>query len=387
MGLALMAFVWTGVASFDARAASCLSISGSTSPVPLGSTLQFSAQCCSAAPALSSGAAWLLGGAILVLGLLALGRFGRRAAQQNLLLLVLLALFEVLALAERPVSAQSCGGPFQWTAQSGSQQFTGTGPTFSFTPTATGTFVVTLQDASETATSTVSVFSCGPSSNAGEISCFWFGQGTATGQGCSSFKTFCGYCGTESGSNNGGPCPTGITDLVSNTGTPHFVAFPSGTFGQGVYCGMCVEVTYQGKSVVATVVDECATCASSAHLDLSLSAAVALGLGQNGTTGDATNGVTWKAVDCPVTGNILAVFNNGFAGQIYFQNVVFPVTSVTAGGHVGTQSLGFWNFGTSVAGQTVTLTDSQGHTVTGTIPASSGGSIGVQFPSVAACMP
>jgi hypothetical protein len=29
----------------------------------------------------------------------------------------------------------------------------------------------------------------------------------------------------------------------------------------------------------------------------------------------------------------------------------------------------------------VTLTDSQGHVVTGTIPSSSGGSIGVQFPS------
>jgi hypothetical protein len=159
-----MAFAWTGFASFDARAASCLSISGSTSPVPLGATLQFSAQCCAATPALSSATAWALGGATLVLGLLATGRVGRKAARHNLFLLVL---FELLALQERPVSAQSCGGPFHWTAQSGPQQFTGTGPTFSFTPTSAGTFVVTLQDATETATATVSVLAnalCGATS-------------------------------------------------------------------------------------------------------------------------------------------------------------------------------------------------------------------------------
>jgi expansin (peptidoglycan-binding protein) len=167
---------------------------------------------------------------------------------------------------------------------------------------------------------------------------------------------------------------------VPNIGTPYFAAFPVGSFGQGKYCGMCVEVTYQAKTITATIVDECGTCGSAGHIDLSLGAAVALGLGQGGTTGDATNGVTWKAVDCPVTGDIVAEYNNGYAGQIYFQNVTFPVAAATAGGHTATQSFGYWDFGASVAGKSVTLTDTVGHVVTGTIPGSSGGSVGVQFP-------
>jgi hypothetical protein len=143
---------------------------------------------------------------------------------------------------------------------------------------------------------------------------------------------------------------------------------------------MCVQVSWKGKSVIATIVDECGTCTNSSHIDLSLETAVALGLGQNGQTGDATSGVTWQAVDCPVAGDIVAVFNNGYPGQIYFQNVVFPVAAATAGGHTGTQAFGYWDFGTSVAGQSVTLTDTLGHVVMGTIPGSSGGSTGVQFP-------
>jgi hypothetical protein len=222
-------------------------------------------------------------------------------------------------------------------------------------------------------------WTAGPSSTSGELTCYYFSQGTATGGGCPSFKTFCGYCGTESGSKNTQICPSSITNTVSNIGTPHFAAFPINTFGQGKYCGMCVEVTWQGKTITATVVDECATCPTNNHIDLSLSAATALGLGQNGATGDPTSGVTWKAVDCPITSNIVAVYN-GSSRQIYFQNVVFPVASAVAGGHQGTQMFGFWDFTTNVAGQSVTLTDTVGHVVTGTIPGSSGGSIGVQFP-------
>jgi hypothetical protein len=136
----------------------------------------------------------------------------------------------------------------------------------------------------------------------------------------------------------------------------------------------------QSKSIRATIVDECATCPTNGHIDLSLTAAVALGLGQGTATGDATSGVTWKAVDCPATGDIVGVYNNTYSGQIYFQNVVFPVAKATAGGHTGTQAFGYWDFGTSVAGQSVTLTDTLGHVVTGTIPSASGGSVGAQFP-------
>jgi hypothetical protein len=94
--------------------------------------------------------------------------------------------------------------------------------------------------------------------------------------------------------------------------------------------------------------------------------------------------VTWKAVDCPVAGNIVAEYNNGYSGQIYFQNVTFPVASAVAGGHTATQMFGYWDFGTAVAGQSVVLKDTIGHQVTGTIPNSNGGSVGVQFPQT--CM-
>jgi hypothetical protein len=57
------------------------------------------------------------------------------------------------------------------------------------------------------------------------------------------------------------------------------------------------------------------------------------------------------------------------------------VAAATAGGHTGTQSYGYWDFGAQVAGKSVTLTDTLGHVVTGTIPAASGGSVGAQFPA------
>jgi hypothetical protein len=221
----------------------------------------------------------------------------------------------------------------------------------------------------------------GPASGngGGELTCYWFGQGTTQGGGCSSYKTFCGYCGTESGG-GGGTCPSGIKDSVSNIATPYFAAFPSGAFGQGKYCGMCVDVSYGGKTITATIVDECATCGDSGgHIDLGLSAAVALGIGQGGAPGNPKSGVTWTSVACPVTGDIVAVFNS--SSQIYFENVAFPVASANAGGSAGNQSTGFWSFGSVVAGKAVTLTDTLGHTIHGTIPTTSGGSIGAQFPA------
>ena len=133
----------------------------------------------------------------------------------------------------------------------------------------------------------------GPGTSNGELTCYWFSQGTATGGGCPSYKTYCGYCGTQSGSGSG-TCPSAIMNTVPNTATPYFVAFPSGSFAQGRYCGMCVNVSWMGKSIIATVVDACATCPSAQHIDLDLSAAVALGIGQGSTTGHPTSGVTWR---------------------------------------------------------------------------------------------
>jgi hypothetical protein len=219
----------------------------------------------------------------------------------------------------------------------------------------------------------------GPSSaktGAGELTCYTFAMGTAND------KTFCGYNGSETNSTaTGGACDLGKADTVPNVANPaYFAAFPVGTFAQGQYCGMCLNLSYGGKSIVATVVDECATCPTSGHIDLNATAALALGVGSGGATGDATSGVTWTSVSCPVTGDIVAVLNGGSSSQIYFQNVVFPVASAKAsGGASATQSTGFWNFGSNVAGQTITLTDTLGHTTSGVVPGGGGTMAGAQF--------
>ena len=144
---------------------------------------------------------------------------------------------------------------------------------------------------------------------------------------------------------------------------------------------MCVDVTWMGKTVTATIVDECATCPTAGHIDLSETTASALGLGQGSNVGDATSGVTWKAVDCPVTGKHRQCSTpTTVQGRSRAKNVSSLVAKAVAGGHTASQSYGYWDFGASVGGQSVTLTDTVGHVVTGTIPGSSGGSVGAQFP-------
>jgi hypothetical protein len=219
----------------------------------------------------------------------------------------------------------------------------------------------------------------------GELTCYWFGQGTSTAR--SSYKTGCGYVGTESGNaNGGGSCgQTSFTDSVTNIANPtFFAAYKDSSPTDPMNCGLCVEISYGGHTITATVVDDCATCDDSEHLDLSMSAANALGLTQS--NGNPHSGVSWKSVSCPVKGDIVASYNldsnsgQPVPSQVYFQNVVFPVASASSGAHSASFSHGFWDFGTAMPGQPVTLTDAVGHTTTGTIPANAnGGSIGTQF--------
>ncbi len=233
-------------------------------------------------------------------------------------------------------------------------------------------------------------WSQGPSATNGATTCYWFGQGTAKPNddyACKgNYKTYCGYCGTETGSK---PASTGqnwcpindIADAVPNISTTHFVAMPSNPLGQGKNCGACVEVTYQGVSIIATVIDECPSCASDQDLDLNLSAAKALGM--NELMGKIDNGVHWRIVACPTTTPIMVNFNGNSAStylsQVYFENLEFPIASATSGSNKATLNGGFWDFGKDMKGQTVTLTDVMGHTVTGTVPSSGAGSLGVQF--------
>jgi hypothetical protein len=224
-----------------------------------------------------------------------------------------------------------------------------------------------------------------PSTSNGELTCYWFSQGTPNNfEECPSmYKTYCGYCGSETGKRDQTspyPCAIGeIQNTVEHMSTPHFAAFPQNSFENGKLCGMCVEVSYMGKSIVATVVDACGSCSSAGHIDLSLSAAEALGMVE--WDGNPKSGVRWKAVGCPVSDDIYVTYNGGYRGQAYFQNVAFPIATATVDGQSGTINTGFWSFQGEVGGKVVTLTDTMGHSVQGTMPTSeSGGSLGVQFP-------
>jgi hypothetical protein len=148
---------------------------------------------------------------------------------------------------------------------------------------------------------------------------------------------------------------------------------------------MCVNVTYAGKTLMATVVDECPSSSNnlcsvgSNHLDLSANLARALGFGVGSVVGDPT-GVSWAAVACPITsngGNIVEVFN-GSSTQVYFQNVVWPVKSVSVNGAAASQPNGYWQLPSGSG--SISLTDIYNHTVTGTLPGTNNGSLGVQFP-------
>lgn len=202
--------------------------------------------------------------------------------------------------------------------------------------------------------------------------------------GTTYYKTACAYYGTELtnisvGSSNGN------VDSVLNAVNPnYFAAIPN--FGQGANCGLCVQITYGGKSIIATVVDNY-SIALTGHLNLSVAAFAAL-VGTN-SGDDIKSGVTWKSVLCPATGNIICHFNGTYSGQLYFENAVLPIASasvvVNGTTHTGTLSNGFWDFGVTIPGNTIcTLTDIEGRSVNGTIPASdnngAGASIGVQFP-------
>lgn len=224
-----------------------------------------------------------------------------------------------------------------------------------------------------------------PSSKDGQLTCYWFGQGTPKNSpDCpSKFKTYCGYCGTETGkpdSSSPYPCAIGqVSDGVEHMPTQHFAAFPQGFFESGKLCGMCVDVTYERKTITATIIDACGSCSNAGHLDLSLSAAEALGMVE--WDGSPDTGVSWKVVPCPVSDDIYVRYNGGVLSQAYFQNLAFPIASAKVDGQAGTINTGFWMFQGDVGGKKVTLTDTVGHTIEGTMPSSSeGGSLGVQFP-------
>jgi hypothetical protein len=199
----------------------------------------------------------------------------------------------------------------------------------------------------------------------GSYTTYWFGQGT--GMDGDGYRTACGYFGHEPSSGDG------TTDTVENIANPqYFAAIPSNSpmdFNSAKYCGACVEASLNGKSVVATIVDACPTaggqngpCASNpnGHLDLSLPAANFLGFG----TGYPQD-TTWKFVPCPVTGNVVVRIKPGNPDQVYIENELLPIATVRMNNANATRLFyGAWQLPGQASGQTLTLTDISGRTIT-----------------------
>ena len=187
--------------------------------------------------------------------------------------------------------------------------------------------------------------------------------------------TACGY----TGSNNN------ITNIAV---AANYAAIPgnsSSDFNTSNRCGACVQI----NSTIITIVDECPYDGSNnppckanpnGHLDLSTAAASAAGV-----KGDPAvkNQASWKFVPCPVKGNVVVRLKNGNNNEMYNENEILPIQSVTCAGQTGSRtSYGAWHFGADIPGASCDLTDIAGRKLTVTAGTSQGQNVdtGTQFP-------
>lgn len=188
--------------------------------------------------------------------------------------------------------------------------------------------------------------------------------------------TACGY----TGSNNS------ITNIAV---AANYAAIPGqspSNFDTSSRCGACVQI----GSAVITIVDECPYDAASnnqpcannpkGHLDLSTT-----GAGAAGVKGDPalTNQSAWKFIPCPINGNVVVRLKNGNNNEIYIENEILPIQSVTCAGQTGSRtSYGAWHFSSNIPGASCDVTDIAGRMISVTAGSSQGQNVdtGKQFP-------
>jgi hypothetical protein len=240
-----------------------------------------------------------------------------------------------------------------------------------------------------TGTGGVTSTSCGalsPSASGnGEFTHYNFGQGTAKGE-LGDYQTACGYLGTESGQ----------TDTVLNIANTspakntYFAAIPgTNGFDTKNNCGACVQISNNGKTIIATIIDECpyggdgnnSICQQNpkGELDLSVDAFNQLGFANGNPTG-----TSWKVVPCPYAGNVIVRVKQ--SNELYVEGTILAITSVSGpGGSASRTSYGSWHFNSNISsGAQLTLTDAANRMLTVTLSSSAvdqNQDTGKQFPT------
>jgi hypothetical protein len=177
---------------------------------------------------------------------------------------------------------------------------------------------------------------------------------------------------------------------VKNIVTPsNFAAIPGTSpsdFNTKDRCGACIQI---GNAII-TIVDECPMDAASnnkpctanptGHMDISNSAA-----GAGNVKGDPNvRGQTqWKYVPCPVTGNVIVRLKTGNDNEIFIENEILPIASVTCKGQSAVRmSYGAWHFPLNVPGASCEATDIAGRKIGFTVGSTQGQDVDtkVQFP-------
>jgi hypothetical protein len=217
------------------------------------------------------------------------------------------------------------------------------------------------------------------SGNAGSTSCSFPSAWTPSSPTYTTYslpnaQTACGY----EGSNNN----------ISNIAVAgNYAAIPAASsgFSTSDRCGACVQI----GSAIVTIVDECpydanqnAPCKNNptGHLDLSTNAASA-----GNVKGDPSvqGQNAWKFVPCPINGNVMVRLKNGNNNEIYIENEILPIASVTCDGQTGSrQTYGAWHFAANINGKSCTVTDAAKRTISVTVGNTQGQNVnsGVQFP-------
>jgi expansin (peptidoglycan-binding protein) len=220
----------------------------------------------------------------------------------------------------------------------------------------------------------------------GNLACMKPGPEYTSGNGSITFYTL------SQGSNGVVHCSYPVSgqnpDVIAhnpNGGGQYFGAMNTADYNGAHTCGACVEVTRDGsRKVVVQIVDECPIGSNPkcvrGHIDLSQNAFTQLATTTEGFVGTGNNlqpqranvgSISWRYVPCPVAGNAFARIKQGNQNEIFIENLVVPVKSVSVNGQTSNtlQTYNAWNFGSTniPAGANIAVTDINNQTINFTL--------------------